>query len=335
MHLKFKNSIWTKFWCLVLSAGLACCSQKPTPEPGDQITIIWKRLSDGSYYGWWEEVGLHRSVYRCWPTAGVFDCLSASDGGSLDGYKRFQTKQLFVDPMKMQSKEAAGGYGCLREHSNVTEHYEIPLMHVYLLNKIGGDQSRAPWRGDFVEKFARENNGQTHSYFDCLRLLELVNSGGVDLLGTTLADRAKLIPVRAQTSSNDELAGDAEQTADNRQAHEFANADEALDRAALNGTQGARKKPNSSASSAWLPPRIPFYDTAAFCRNFADRDDGSAVTEKTCREHETRARSAIASMSISPRTMNICNRMGKHDGGGSYETFKTCVEHENEAAESL
>jgi hypothetical protein len=87
---------------------------------------------------------------------------------------------------------------------------------------------------------------------------------------------------------------------------------------------------SKSSSSAGAPA----YDTASYCRQIGDTAGGSYVIERTCRQQEMEALSAIRRMSIPARIQNYCAQIGE-TAGGSYVIYKTCAEQELEAASSL
>ena len=80
---------------------------------------------------------------------------------------------------------------------------------------------------------------------------------------------------------------------------------------------------------------LPSLDIDAYCARVAEAVGGSYEIEKTCRDSEAEAKTALENREeVEARIMNYCERVARAIGG-SYEILKTCIEGEEEAREAM
>jgi hypothetical protein len=111
----------------------------------------------------------------------------------------------------------------------------------------------------------------------------------------------------------------------------LANAGAAIENASgvLNEESAAAPVAASSEGAA-----EPSYSTTAYCEKIGETAGGSSVIERSCRDMEADALTAIRGRSIPSKVHGYCDTIGE-TAGGSYVIYNTCVDMELEAASTL
>lgn len=176
-----------------LALFLGACSGPA--EQADHLAnyrVSWTKLPDGSSIGLAGSAGAeNRSAMRCWPKAKAgFICALVSEANSAVHMLSVSRREHDALPSIIFFESAPrDGYSCgvllgARE--------EISRAGSQLTsNELGRSSPR--WPKSHVDKYMKDNAVGGLGYFRCLEILDTVNRGSLDTLGTTSVDKSMVV----------------------------------------------------------------------------------------------------------------------------------------------
>ena len=173
--------------CLLTLAGCDAASNREANELVARATPHWRALPDNSKFAIVDAMpqgnfnGEDKIAVRCWPDN---RCIFAQ-------YSLFETPMLRVvitedGPPRLVTFPESGSYYCYSLLGHVHEiirRGDSPLV----TNRVAYD--KPAWSQTYVETYIRDN-GLNGDWFDCGKLLGIIEAGSLETISTTSISRS-------------------------------------------------------------------------------------------------------------------------------------------------
>lgn len=173
----------------------ACSESSDTSSLVERYSPNWRQLSDSSKFAVVplpsssEPYPEFQTAVRCWTETGTGQiCLYASEFNGAVSRLSLSIRRVPELPSIVLSTSDGDGYSCAAMMGAATE--DIRRSDNRLTSNRIDYRNRA-WGRDFVVNYMRDNN-VTGEWFDCVRLLRIVNAGSLETLSTTEISRSML-----------------------------------------------------------------------------------------------------------------------------------------------